>query len=260
MGDMADYTLECIEDDLYFSNLMYEEETNTYLPPVSRKTLRCKFCDQSPLLWNTVNGRWILVELNGDVHDCPNHPLPLEVLKSLTKKKRMNNNLPQLVPIPSWDEFFMRHVYLAASKSKDPRTKIGAILVRGDIIISEGYNGFSRGVRDLPERYLDRETKYKYVVHGEVNSILNAARHGIKTDGSILYTNGIPCENCGKTIIQAGVLDVIVHKQWPEIPSSIWAASAEITKTMFQEAGVLIREFDCVLGLKGVCDGKIINV
>jgi len=169
------------------------------------------------------------------------------------------NDIKQLLPVPSWTEFFMRHVYLVASKSKDHRTKIGAILVKDDSIISEGYNGFSRGVRDLPERYLDRETKHKFIVHGECNSILNAARHGISTYNSIMYTIGIPCENCGKTIIQAGVTEVIIHKQWPEM-SSMWKASSEITRIMFKEADILIKEFDGILGIQGICDGKIIEV
>lgn len=172
----------------------------------------------------------------------------------------MNSNIKQLLPIPSWDEYFLRHVYLAASKSKDPRTKIGAILVKNGIIISEGYNGFARGVSDLEERYLDRKTKWNYVVHGECNSILNAARNGISTINSILYTNGIPCKECGKTIIQAGIVEVIIHKQWPEILSEDWKESVGITKIMFQEAGLKIRSVNITLGLIGLVDGKIINV
>ena len=167
--------------------------------------------------------------------------------------------ITQLLPIPSWDEFFMRHMYLAASKSKDPRTKIGAVLVKDGIIISEGYNGFARKVADLDERYLDRETKYKYVVHGEVNSILNAARHGISTKDSVLYTNGIPCYDCGKCAIQAGVSEVVVHKQWPGNDKK-WLDAAEITKTMFRESGVKIRIFDMVLGLTSISNGEIVTV
>jgi len=154
----------------------------------------------------------------------------------------------------------MRHVYLAASKSKDPRTKIGAVLVKDGSIISEGFNGFSRGVLDLPKRYAHKETKYQFVVHAECNSILNAARHGISTNHSILYTNGIPCCSCGKEIIQAGIEQVIIHKQWPEISSPIWKESIEITKIMFDEANVEIRTLDSVLGIKGIVDGKIIEV
>ena len=243
------------------SNLMYEEETDSFIPRTPKVKPTCKYCEKFPLVWRKVLGKWYLHELDGKIHNCPNHSLPLEVLKELAKKstKKMNE-INQLLPIPTWDEFFMRHVYLAASKSKDPRTKIGAVLVRDRIIISEGYNGFAREVYDLPERYLNRETKYKFVVHAECNSILNAARHGISTNKSILYTNGIPCDSCGKTIIQAGITDVIIHKQWPDVPSPVWKESVEITKMMFREAQVIVRVLDSVLGISGVVDGKIINV
>ena len=155
----------------------------------------------------------------------------------------------------------MRHVYLAASKSKDPRTKIGAVLIREGVVISEGYNGIARGVFDLPLRYSDRDTKYKFVVHGEHNSILNAARLGIKTSGSIIYTQEVPCHECAKAIIQAGVLEVIVHTQWPEmdyVPK--WIESTTISRKMFQEAGIPVRYLDCPLGLEGMIDGKKISV
>ena len=81
----------------------------------------------------------------------------------------------------NWTEYYMRHQYLASEKSKDPSTKIGAVLVRGDNIVSIGYNGFPRGINDSPERLNNREEKYFYVVHAESNAILNAARNGIAT-------------------------------------------------------------------------------
>jgi len=82
---------------------------------------------------------------------------------------------------PNFDELFMRMVYLTATKSKDPSSKIGAVIVKDDRVISTGYNGFPIGVSDSQERYLNRETKYKFVVHAEHNSILTAARFGIST-------------------------------------------------------------------------------
>ncbi len=66
----------------------------------------------------------------------------------------------------------MRTVYLVAQKSKDPRTKIGSVLVKDNIIISTGFNGFPIGVLDKQERYLNREQKLRYVSHSESNSVL----------------------------------------------------------------------------------------
>jgi dCMP deaminase len=159
----------------------------------------------------------------------------------------------------SWDEFFMRHVYLAATKSRDPRTKIGAILVKDGVIISEGFNGFPRKVKDLPSRYLNKKTKYKMVCHAEHNAVLNACRTGISTLGSICFTNGIPCCECSKALIQAGILEIVVHKQWPEMNQK-WKESIKTSKIMFKEAGVKIRIFDEVLGLEGFNNGEIVKV
>jgi dCMP deaminase len=270
MGDIADYYLEQAENsDLYFEDVMYIEETDSYIGHGRNTTpLHCKFCNRGPLKWQSVGSKWIMHEMNGDPHNCPNHPLPLNVLKDLVKQKtklpmadNVNKTAPQqLLPIPSWDEFFMRHVYLAASKSRDPRTKIGAVLVKDGVIISEGFNGFPRKVKDLPERYLNRNLKHKFVVHAEANSILNAATHGTSTKGTILYTNGIPCDSCGKTIIQAGIAEVVIHEQWPEILSEFWKESTELTKIMFEEANIPIRKFRGNLALQGLVDGKVINV
>jgi dCMP deaminase len=165
--------------------------------------------------------------------------------------------------IPNWDEFFMRHVYLTATKSKDPSSKVGAILVNDGVIISEGYNGFPRGVIDSSERYSIREEKYKYVVHAEVNSILNAARNGISTKGSIMYTNGIPCNECAKSVIQAGIIEVVIHDGWPMGKISgegKWDNAAKITSTMFGECGIKVRSLTMYLGLNALVNGKRVLV
>jgi dCMP deaminase len=171
----------------------------------------------------------------------------------------MANTNSKKLKIPSWDELFMRHVYLIASKSKDPRTKIGAILVKDGIIISEGYNGFARNVKDKPSRYRVKEQKYPFMVHGEANAVLNTCRHGVNTTGSICYTQGIPCNECAKTLIQAGVTEVIVHRQWPAMNQK-WLASIKTTKIMFKEAKVKIRVLNKKLNLTGINDGVVVKV
>lgn len=169
--------------------------------------------------------------------------------------------MEQLLPIPSWDEFFLRHVYLTALKSKDPRTRIGAILVRDKHIISSGYNGFGRGVKDLGERYNDRDAKYAFICHAEFNSVLQCAKLGISSDNTTLYTPGFPCSECCKAIIQGGISEIVLHKQWPNLTySEKWVKSFEISKMMTDEAGIKVRVFDGVLGMQGVLDGKVINI
>ena len=160
--------------------------------------------------------------------------------------------------ISNWDELFMRHAYLIARKSKDPRTHIGAVLVKNKTIFSEGYNGFPREVKDDEERYNNRETKLKFVAHAELNAIINAARIGVSTWFSTMYTQSVPCNECAKAIINAGIVMVTVHSAWKD--SLFWKEPEEITKTMFREAGINIKIFERKLGLRGFCDGQSIRV
>lgn len=112
----------------------------------------------------------------------------------------------------SWDEYFMGVAMLAARRSKDPSTQVGACIVSADnIIISTGYNGMPKGCSDdeFPwERTgAENETKYPYVVHAELNAILNA--NGRDLRDSKLYVALFPCNECAKAIIQSGVKEVV---------------------------------------------------
>lgn len=122
---------------------------------------------------------------------------------------------------------------LSAMRSKDPRTQVGACIVDGDDrILSMGYNGMPRGCddKDFPwdreaEDILD--TKYPYVVHAELNAILNYRRGTLQ--GSTLYVTLFPCNECAKAIIQAGIKKVVYGKEY---------RSSEASKRMFDAAGV----------------------
>ena len=112
----------------------------------------------------------------------------------------------------SWDDYFMGVALLAAERSKDPSTQVGACIVDADKrILSTGYNGFPHGCSDddFPwNRDEDKgETKYQFVVHAELNAILNA--RGKNLAGSTLYVGLFPCHECAKAIIQAGVKEVV---------------------------------------------------
>ena len=112
----------------------------------------------------------------------------------------------------SWDEYFMGVAMLAARRSKDPNTQVGACIVSEDnIIISTGYNGMPKGCSDdeFPwERTgAENETKYPYVVHAELNAILNA--NGRDLRGSRIYVALFPCNECAKAIIQSGIREIV---------------------------------------------------
>lgn len=160
----------------------------------------------------------------------------------------------------NWTEYYMRHQYLASEKSKDPSTKIGAVLVRGDNIVSIGYNGFPRGINDSKDRLENREEKYFYVVHAEANAILNAARNGIATKDAVLYTSGMPCNECAKAIIQAGINTVYIHTQYPSLSHGKWNKSVSKAEEMFEEAGVFVADFNKILNIECLINGGTVTV
>lgn len=112
----------------------------------------------------------------------------------------------------SWDEYFMGVAILAAQRSKDPNTQVGACIVDADNkILSIGYNGFPRGCCD-DEFPWAREgeplnNKYFYTTHSELNAILNYK--GGSLDGAKMYVTLFPCNECAKAIIQSGIKKLI---------------------------------------------------
>lgn len=139
-----------------------------------------------------------------------------------------------------WTQRYLNMAKEVATWSKDPSTQVGAIAV-GDKgqILSQGYNGFPRGVKDTPDRYEDREQKYKYIVHGEMNAIYNACHSGASLNGATLYVTGLPvCSECAKGIIQVGIKKVVM--QFPKDISQTWRDSMITTLKMFQEADVVV--------------------
>ena len=137
-----------------------------------------------------------------------------------------------------WDERYIRVAKETASWSKDPSRKIGAVII-GDKgqIKSQGYNGFPRGVIDSDERYNDRPTKYKYVVHAEANAVYNALHNGNDVNGDTLYVTGLPvCHECAKAIIQSGIKKVKCDTLIDDKDS--WSESCRLALTMFNESGV----------------------
>lgn len=165
---------------------------------------------------------------------------------------------------PDWHDWFLQGVYWVASKSKDPKTKIGAIIVKDKRIISTGYNGIPIGVDDEVETRHIRPDKYKWYEHGERNAIYAAAKYGIDTINSSLYTNALPCADCARGIIQSGIKEVYIHKQFNllcnEAQRDQWRGHEEITFTMFNECGIKVYQIDKILGCKAYFDGKLHDV
>lgn len=142
-----------------------------------------------------------------------------------------------------WINRYLELARFIAGWSKDS-TKIGAIIVgENGQILSQGYNGFPRGVRDDIERYENKELKYKLVVHAELNAILNASLNGVSLKYSTLFIYGLPpCCECAKAIAQSGISNVY----WSSSKSdALWNNSYEYSKMIFNEANIGISEVGC---------------
>lgn len=153
-------------------------------------------------------------------------------------------------PNDRWDRHFLQLCLDHARMSKDPSTKVGAVIVGPNREpISDGFNGFPRGIHDTEVRLNDREMKNRLVVHAEMNAVLNAARMGHATRGTTLYLvatdgktvwGGPPCTRCTVEAIQAGIEEVVTFA-FKDVPSR-WADDIAFAKILLIEAGVRYRE------------------
>lgn len=142
----------------------------------------------------------------------------------------------------SWDEYFMGVAFLSGMRSKDPSTQVGACLVDADRrIVGIGYNGFPRGcsddvlpwARSAPD---DLHKKYPYVVHAEVNAILNKCSASVR--GATLYVALFPCNECAKVILQSGIGEVVYLNDHYHDTDACRAS-----RIMFRMAGVKLRRY-----------------
>jgi len=144
--------------------------------------------------------------------------------------------------IPDFHSYFMALLEPIASRSKDPNTKIGCVIVGPENNIrSTGYNSFPRGISDtLPER-LERPEKYLWIEHAERNAIYAAARMGTALNGCRIYQPALPCMDCARGIIQVGITEVI----YDEVKQAAWVnpkylPDFERVRTLLSEAGVTL--------------------
>ena len=131
-----------------------------------------------------------------------------------------------------WHRRFFTLAEHVALWSQDPSTVVGAVIVNDDKqVLSLGFNGFPRGVDDHLERYLDKETKYKFVSHAERNALDNAY---VDVKGATLYSTLFPCNECAKGIIQKGIKRVVTPA--PDLERT--HNCVDVSLMMFAEAGV----------------------
>lgn len=156
------------------------------------------------------------------------------VLGELSEEFKLNR--------PSWDEYFMSIAKVVASRSNCVKRKVAAVIVKDKRIISTGYNGTPRGVKNCSEGGCPRCNSFGesgknleecYCSHGEENAIVQAAYHGISIKDAGIYTTFSPCLLCTKMILNAGLSEVVYNAEYP---------LADAPVKLLKEAGVIIRQ------------------
>ena len=138
-------------------------------------------------------------------------------------------------PIGHWDDYFAAIALAVSLRSKDPNKRVGAVIVSADrVVLSTGYNWLPSGLKELPERFLEKREKLKWIAHAEANAVFNASRTGISLVGSTIYATTFPCSACAIAIVQAGVVRVFSRGMYWESDPNGYHLASEI----FADAGV----------------------
>ncbi len=142
---------------------------------------------------------------------------------------------------PGWDEYFMQIAQVVDLRSNCSRRQVAAVIVKDHRIISTGYNGTPRGIKNCNEGGCPRCSSNApsgtaleecLCCHGEENAIVQAAYHGISVKDSTLYTTFSPCLLCAKMIINAGIVEVVYHRRY---------SIDDVSMALLAEAGVKVR-------------------
>ena len=143
-----------------------------------------------------------------------------------------------------WKDYFKNIAHQVKLKSKDINTQIGAVIVgKNNEIVSTGYNSFPRGIKDDLDWRQKRPEKYYWFEHAERNAIYNAALIGVSTEDTTMYlTCGVPCTDCARGIINAGISKIVCEKH-DVTKGTQWSEHGKRSIIMFQEAGVVVEYY-----------------
>lgn len=147
-----------------------------------------------------------------------------------------------------WQRYFIDIAHIVKTKSKDPSTQIGAVIVGEDNeIVSTGYNSFPRGLNDNIKERFDRPEKYFWMEHAERNGIFNAARIGVSVKGCTMYlTCGLPCTDCSRAIINSGINKIVCKKGKNKshgLQGTHWEKNISRSEVMLNEVGIEIEYY-----------------
>lgn len=165
-----------------------------------------------------------------------------------------------------WDQYFMTFAYLVSMKSKDPSTRVGAVIVGTDHEVrATGYNGLPRGLHDYEHRYFQRDYKILAEVHAEENAILNCVINLTSSKGCTLYCQWHPCASCARMIIQSGIKTIVIDGNFPgnhhDTLGEHWKYNMHVSAEMLAEAGITVRKFiGNLIKIEGLYAGKSLSV
>ena len=133
---------------------------------------------------------------------------------------------------PTWNEYFMNIAHEVAKRSTCERAQVGAVIVRDKRILTTGYNGSPRGLPHCSEVGCLMDNGHCVrTLHAEQNAIIQAALHGVITEGAIIYVTHQPCFICAKTIINAGISEIVYDKEYRDDRSIDFLNQAEVKIT-----------------------------
>ena len=164
------------------------------------------------------------------------------------RTERNEETMDKIVERPSWDDSFMEVAYVASKRATCLRRKVGAVIVKNNQILSTGYNGAPSGVAHCTSKGLCLRDELKvpsgerhelcYGAHAEVNAISQAAKKGIAVEGGTLYCTTYPCSMCMKSIIGAGIKEIVYSEGYND----------KLTETLYTEAGLEVRYYSGNVG------------
>jgi dCMP deaminase len=149
------------------------------------------------------------------------------------------------------DRRFLRDAYKYAMKhSQDPSTATGVVIVKNGVVLIKGANRACEGVVLTPE-ITSCAARYEYIEHAERDAIANAAKMGVPLYKSTIYSPWFPCAPCARAIINAGIIELVTHKELQDLSAKLdakWGDSQKYAADILEQAGVKHRDISCRIG------------
>ncbi len=165
-------------------------------------------------------------------------------LEKVNKKiEELCRKIERKIPRPSWDQYFMKMAVLVAERSTCLRHNIGAIIVKNKRVLTTGYNGAAKGVKDCLDLGCLRDklgiesgTRHEIcrAIHAEQNAIIQGGLHGINIEGGTMYSTHSPCMICAKMIVNAGIKEVVSYHDYAD----------KDAREFLKQAGVKLRKIE----------------